>query len=61
MSALDRASPSFRNAEHTIAPAHWWRTYSANGQEVIQNAESLTSTRQRPGGTNCGAPGFWRL
>jgi len=41
------------------------RTYQvhANGQDVTHNDSPSrpTSTRHRPGGTNCGAPTFCRL
>lgn len=61
MSSLDNPAPSLRNAEHTHAPGHACRTYSAYGQDVTQNAASVFRTKHRPGGTNCGVPGFWRL
>ena len=55
--------PSLRNREFIHAPAHACRTYSANGHDVIHAAGpvGVLRTRQRPGGTNCAAPIFWRL
>lgn len=55
--------PSFLKHEHIHAPAHWCLTYSAKGQLETHSASLvlLRSTMQRPGGTNCGEPIFWRL
>jgi hypothetical protein len=59
----ERILPSFRNAEHTHAPAHACRTYSANGHDVTQNAspDNDTKTKHLPGGTKRRVPGFCRL
>src|SRR3546814_1228755 len=55
--------PSCRNKLLTHAPAHTCFTYWAKGQEVTHSAGDfvLINTAQRPGGTNCGLPIFWRL
>src|SRR3546814_11364398 len=55
--------PSCRNKLLTHAPAHACFTYWAKGQEVTHSEGDfvLINTAQRPGGTNCGLPIFWRL